>query len=68
MVRGKIETVQTTPTPPSLGGEIITLSLVFDEMPIKRKKCSHTGNTVFPPWEHDIPTLGIYCRDAIDGK
>ena len=28
-------------------------------MPIKGKKCSHTGNMVFPDWEHDIPTVGI---------
>ena len=28
-------------------------------MPIKGKKCSHTGNMVFPAWEYDIPTVGI---------
>ena len=28
-------------------------------MPIKGKNCSHTGNMVFPSWEHNIPTVGI---------
>ncbi len=39
-------------------------SLRYDEMPIKGKKCSQPGNMAFPAWEHDIPTLGIYCRDT----
>ena len=45
IVRGKIEAeieaVQTTPTPPNLGGEIITLSPVFDETPIKVSRIAH---------------------------
>ena len=33
-------------------------------IPSKGTKCSHRGNTPFPPWEQFIPKVGIYSKSS----
>ena len=40
-------------------GRLMSMLRVWLEYASKQKIYSHTGNKIFPPWEQNIPSLGI---------